>query len=293
MYIRNTFIGGSGAALAPAPPAKHPRRGEARSPFSTLRLTGSGEFGQLEGAWNDLQGRTAHTLFQTYAWNAAWWRCFGADFELCIVLVYADARLLALAPLMTRRARSGRGCVQFIGSSNFAADFCDFLVDPGAPHALDVLLDCLWAETAGLARIDLSHIRDTSPNLARMRWFFNDRRIRFDQNLVLRAPLRVLGDDVQDARAANKKSLRKNRNYFQKAGALRYQRFGQAREAEAQLEGFFLQHRRRWAGTRTPSRFAEPAYRRFYRELLRAGLPQGWLRFEAVSLDGQPIAYHF
>jgi len=50
----------------------------------------------------------------------------------------------------------GAGSIRFIGSPNHASDFCDFIVDPDVPEALDALL---------VAR-NLERVADHATNIA-------------------------------------------------------------------------------------------------------------------------------
>src|SRR5215470_10867779 len=59
----------------------------------------------LEEEWRDLQRRCrTATPFQSHAWLASWWRAYGTPGTLRVVQVRHEGRLVALAPLMVRRA---------------------------------------------------------------------------------------------------------------------------------------------------------------------------------------------
>ena len=59
------------------------------------------------------------------------------------------------------------------------------------------------------------------------------------------------------------------------------------------LESFFAQHERRWRETDSPSLFAQPAQRDFYRRLAACADAAGWLRFTVLLADSSPVAFHF
>lgn len=252
----------------------------------------------LGAEWNDLLERSpGSSVFQTYPWHVSWWRAFGDSHELFVILAHAGSRLVGIAPMMMPRAKGVNGQARrqlhFIGSTNHASDYCDFIVDPAVPEALDALLDAVCAGSSGCSRIDLSHFPSHSPNQARTREYFQRRGERAAVDFERDAPVRMLGDRQADLKAANKSSLKRHAGYFRKSGELQFHRCTSEAEILGYLDPFFEQHKARWAQTDTPSQFVDPAQRNFYRELVRELLPYGWLRFDAVLFNGAPLAFHF
>ena len=49
----------------------------------------------------------------------------------------------------------------------------------------------------------------------------------------------------------------------------------------------------RRSATDAPSHFIDPAYRTFYRRLTEGLAPNGWLLFTILSLDDEPVAFHY
>jgi CelD/BcsL family acetyltransferase involved in cellulose biosynthesis len=266
--------------------------------FRTIRLASRQDLPGLESAWNELLDRSpGHSIFQTFPWHACWWKAFGDSHELLVILAYAGTRLAGIAPMMIARARGPIGQPQrhlhFIGSINGASDYCDFITDPDSPGVLDALLREICAGPETFCRIDLSRFPSHSANQASTLEYFRDRGIRTFVESRVDAPVRILGDAEADRKAANKSSLKRHTNFFRKSGELRFCRCGSVTEILGYLEPFFEQHKSRWAQTASPSQFSDPAQRGFYTELVRELFPRGWLRFDAVLFNGEPLAFHF
>lgn len=264
----------------------------------TTRLESWESFSGLGAEWNGLLERSpGSSVFQTYPWHVSWWRAFGDSHELLLILAHSGTRLAGIAPMMICRDRGvngqARGRLHFIGSTNHASDYCDFIVDPDVPEALDALLEAVYSAAEGLSRVDLSHFPGHSPNQDRTCEFFRRRGERVAVDVEAVAPVRMLGDRQADLKAANKSSLKRHVAYFRKAGDLRFHRCASEAEMLGYLEPFFEQHRERWARSDTPSQFLDPAQRAFYRDLVRGLLPHGWLRFDVVMFNGNPLAFHF
>ncbi|MGE0030810.1 MAG: GNAT family N-acetyltransferase [Steroidobacteraceae bacterium] len=259
------------------------------TPVRARLLAGWHEAPGLEEAWDRLLELSGGgSVFQTLRWQQAWWDAFGAGHVLLPVLAYAGARLVGIAPLMASRRR-----LHFIGSTNHASDYCEFIIDPEFPGAIGALLDCASAAAGPFRRIDLSHLPAHSPNCAPLLEHLAGRGVRFRNRIEQVAPARRLGNPEADRRAANKQSLRRHARHFRGAGDLRFDRPSDEAGVLRYLDAFFEQHVARWAGTGTPSQFHDPAQRAFYRGLVHRLLPRGWLRFDAMLFNGEPIAFHF
>src|SRR5260221_10419433 len=115
------------------------------SRIRTSRLENWESLSGLEAAWTDLLDRSpGSSVFQTFPWHACWWKVFGAPHQLFVILAYTGDRLVGIAPMMIAREKGSLGRAQrqlhFIGSRNGASDYCDFIIDPDVPEALDALL---------------------------------------------------------------------------------------------------------------------------------------------------------
>ena len=264
----------------------------------TVRLESWESLPDLEAAWTTLLGRCpGHSVFQTFAWHACWWKAFSGLDELFVILGYAGSELVGIAPMMITREKGPLGGVRrqvrFIGSTNHASDYCDFITDPDVPQVLDALLEEMNVGAKGFHRIDLSHFPSHSPNKARILEYFEGRGARVTVEFEADAPVRILGDSQADLKAAGKTSLKRHTRLFEKSGDLRFRQCESEDEILGFLEGFFLQHKSRRAQTDSPSQFLDPAQQAFYRELVRALFRHGWLRFDVVLFNGAPLAFHF
>jgi CelD/BcsL family acetyltransferase involved in cellulose biosynthesis len=242
-------------------------------------------------AWNALARVSATaTVFQSFEWHAAWWSVLGEDYDLRILLAWAGPELVAVAPWAV--SRKGRE-LQFIGSGDYASDYCDLLVDPGHREAVDAFARWLFANRGSWRRVDLRNFPSDSPHRLPLEgclregspWVFSD--------VEAEAPTRLLGDPAADRDVLNKSSLRRHFRYFAKSGRLEFAHLATEPEIGPLLEAFFRQHIERRALAGGKSQFLDPRQQRFYRELVRRLAPRGWLRFGVVRLDGEPIAFHF
>jgi CelD/BcsL family acetyltransferase involved in cellulose biosynthesis len=242
-------------------------------------------------AWNALARVSATaTVFQSYEWHAAWWSVFGADYELRVLLVWAGPRLAAIAPWAVTR---GERELQFIGSGDYASDYCDFLVDPACSEAVDAFAEWMFAGRPSWRRVDLRNFPSDSPHRLRLERVLRERSSWVVSDLEADAPTRVLGDAAADREVLNKSSLKRHFRHFAKAGRLEFEHLTDVDRVTPLLEPFFRQHIERRALAGGESQFLDPRQRQLYRELVHRLAPRGWLRFAVVRFDGEPIAFHF
>jgi CelD/BcsL family acetyltransferase involved in cellulose biosynthesis len=242
-------------------------------------------------AWNALAAASeTATVFQSFEWHAAWWKVFRDDYELRVLLAWAGAQLVAVAPwTLSRKGRE----LQFIGSGDYSSDYCDLLVHPGHADAVEAFAGWMFANRRKWRSADFRNFPSHSRHRLRLESCLRARSSWVVSEIEAEAPTRILGNAGADREAVGKASLKRRFNHFAKSGRLEFEQLGSEPEIAPLLEQFFEQHVGRRALARGRSQFLDPRQRRFYRELVRALAPRGWLRFAVVRFDGTPIAFHF
>lgn len=232
------------------------------------------------GEWNLLASRSStNTIFQTHAWNRAWWEAFGPRYRSALISVRESGRLVGLAPLVI----DSQGVLRFLGHG--ASDYVDLLVDQGRDDVLDALLrairDLDWKS------IHFEQLHEHSPIVRR--------RLPIAASVEVQQPApsyRFTHGD-EDRKLANKKSLKRHFNYFDRSGNLRFEVLEDETAVLPHLELFFQQHIERRALTHAPSRFRDPSEREFYGHLAHALGESRQLRFGVLRYDDEILGYHF
>lgn len=245
--------------------------------------------------WNALlENAQTNTVFQTFEAHASWWKAFGRDVELCMLVAETRGALIGVAPLMVTRRRTlggERRVVQFIGTRSF--DYADFIVVRNRLDVVDRMLHVLVSGAVSFDAIYLRNVPEHSPTLSRLAAFFAATPLHADVRRLYEAPTRLFSHGEDDLQLPNKKSLKRHYNYFRRSGTLEFRDCRTAGEAQGFLDAFFEQHVRRRAVTDSPSDFNDPRSRDFFRALVPALASKGWLLFTVVLFDGRPIAMHF
>jgi CelD/BcsL family acetyltransferase involved in cellulose biosynthesis len=214
-----------------------------------------------------------------------------------VVVCFNGHRLVGIAPMMMSHPSAlpheEHIQLRFIGCSNNASDYLDFVIDPETPEALSKILGELCERLGSVDRIYLSHFPSHLETFRETVAFFQGCGAQLIVQDDQEAPCRRMGDTSADRRVANKSSLRRRCNYFKKAGDLRFYRCGSESEILGYMETFFHQHISRRAVTEAPSQFLDQSERAFYCDLVCKLFNRGWMRSDVVLFNGEPIAFHY
>src|SRR4051812_46135346 len=90
----------------------------------------------LRPSWNGLlRDSGSSTIFLTWEWISAWWRCYGQTGELRVLAAFNESGILrGIAPL---RVKTARQCgqtvpaVYFIGDCSNDSEYLDFIIARG------------------------------------------------------------------------------------------------------------------------------------------------------------------
>ncbi len=245
--------------------------------------------------WNALVSKDQMgTIFQTFEWHYSWWKTFGNDFKLLLLLAEKGDELIGIAPLMVDEIQI-LGCrqkiVKFIGTGK--SDYCDFIMDRSQPAALSGILQWLFDNRKRWDVIHLSEISNASSLLKALPDFYTKCGYLTSIHELHEAPTIILGDPSFEQGLLKKKSLRRHCNFFSRTGHLELKNYKDTEKILLQLDLFFEQHVRRRASTHTPSKFLNGRNRDFCREIVRTLAPEDWLLFSVLRFNGKPIAFHF
>ena len=103
------------------------------------------------------------TVFQSFAWNYAWWKTFGRGYDLAIIVVRQEDKVVGLAPFMVRR-RLGISQIEPIGSDQYA--YFGLLKESNRQDVIQAIGDCLArAYPFGLIHFPYFNVANSSVNI--------------------------------------------------------------------------------------------------------------------------------
>ncbi|MFG2683346.1 GNAT family N-acetyltransferase [Streptomyces sp. NPDC048392] len=230
--------------------------------YTTELVTDEGAFAELAPQWGRLYGRcAAATPFQSHAWLLSWWRSYGADGRLRLVLARDGRELVAAAPLTLVR----HPVPALVPLGGAISDYGDVLLDDERGG------DAVTALTAGLAaaaRTALVDLREVRPGAAAERVYERWRgpRRRLADSLCLELPALTMDELV--ARLPSAKARQRVRAQLRRLDALGVKsRTVLPDEADAALRRLLELHRSQWQGRKVTG---EHLRTRFREHLVRA-----------------------
>lgn len=240
--------------------------------------------------WQSLQSASPLlTPFQTWEWNALWWRHFGRR-KAMRLLLFRDtetSRLCGVAPLylswhrglpLRRLTWLGYGNSDYLGLLALP-DRLDAVVLAFENYLADALRDWDYA--------DFAQQRFDSPLLSPLHAPTLIQQILPQEpcpSLLLPASWDALMQQLG-------KKMRSNLGYYDRLLLRTHPdatyELAQAGTLEEGMTALFDLHQRRWNARWLPGVLGNPRVQRFHREIASAFLERGWLRLHLLRVEGR------
>ncbi len=239
-------------------------------------------FDDAEKEWAALLPRCAtDTVFVTPWWQRAWWRCFGADYDLRLLAVGDDGARLGLAPLTHRD-----GVLAFLGDTDLF-DYHDFIVPRGNEEPFyDAVLDYL--DESGVASLDLKSVPQDSPTLELLPAAAERRGFSVElerEDVAPYAELPATWDEyVAGLGKKYRHELRRKLRRLDAAADHTLYMWDTDRDLSGCLEPFFRLHR---ASSPEKAAFWNPARERFFVDVLTEAAARKVLRLAVLEVAGE------
>lgn len=138
--------------------------------MNVVEITKTDDLMRLVPVWNKaLQSSGSGNVHSTFEWLSTWWKHFGQDKKLLVILVKESDRVVGIAPLMIESIPRIRGLmphrtIRFLGEG--PSDYADFIINGDRGQVIGLILDHLQKISNRWDEIDLAEIREDSPNVA-------------------------------------------------------------------------------------------------------------------------------
>ena len=254
----------------------------------------------LEARWDELLLATPeHTVFQSYAYQRLWWRHFGGDGELFIVLIVQNGTVQGIAPLQIRtKSYFGRYCRQlsFIGS-RWEVDRPTFLFPTGRSALIRVLAGFLAQRSARWDTCELHEQRTDSEGLHCLEHAFRGLGYVVGRSRDSNCPYLELRGSWTDFLAGKSQNFRKNLKTagrkLGEAGDLQYRVYDSPADALEQLETYRDIEARSWKAGELVGVSRDNDYFAFYRELAEVFGRKRAFSVRLLTVNGKAIAGTF
>jgi CelD/BcsL family acetyltransferase involved in cellulose biosynthesis len=251
----------------------------------------------LKSEWQALQAQCpALTPFQTWEWNAAWWRHFGRRKRLKLLrfdLVNPDGthRLVGIAPLYTsRHLGTPLRRLAWVGTGS-----SDYLMPLALPdwetEVSTLLLTALEAKISGWDMADLQHLRPDCPLMTESQTVWERRPSKYRSLLPIEpCPYVTLFDSWEKFAQSLSKKFRSNIGYYERLAQKTFAEVtytcADSETLSDGLTALFDLHQKRWNARWLPGVLGNKRVQAFHRDAAARFLANGWLRLHLLHLDG-------
>lgn len=272
------------------------------------------ELMELKESWNKLSGISESTIFQTFTWNKTWWKCFGENKQLFIVVMYSGKELTGILPCfldpINFLGRNIYTCLRFLGTSvnqpegedlkglKAYSDYLDIIVYPGyekifAAEVVKFLLQTSYR----FHEIIFEEVPEDSSIHACLLPLFDKKNIKYTSKKLSACPVSKLKETWEDyLKTMSKRRRNHARKYIRKVNDPKIKIFNlnrakTEREIVNSFESLVYLHQKHWNSVGYPGVFAEKRYYHFLKETTIELFSEGcvWLNTISSAENGGKI----
>lgn len=252
------------------------------------------DFITLRDSWQAVLQRCDHTIFSTWEYLSTWWKYYGKNANLKVLLAQENRETLSIAPLMiSNYTVSHLGSLHKLQFLGHGSDCADFIIPNENTKFLELFLDDLlqfseWdiLELEGIneestsARTLLDLQNNYTPKLELNDWFSN-----YYVSLSNSFNVFINGLRRKLRRELDRTMRRLVENY-----KVEFTTQHDFNSVEVAMETFFDLHQMRWKSKGEDGVFANEVNRDFHISLAKTFNEKGWLALYFLTVDDEPIS---
>jgi CelD/BcsL family acetyltransferase involved in cellulose biosynthesis len=270
---------------------------------STYQITLITQFEDLLAISNDwdrlMDAARMDNIFLTSDWLCEWWRHYGFDRELWVLIAKRNQSLCGIAPLMIERTRNGQRRIVFFGTGEVVPNHLDFITLPEMRiDLINRFCEYIIQFHRQWDLLDLDGFPSDSPSLDVIISFLYKKALRMRTKLSERCPYIVLPSSYEKylrsrgsvTRAQLRRKMRRLMRDFPEAS---FGRVEQESELDEVFDSLVRLHQARWVRRGKSGAFANPGFISFHRSVAHQGLLRGQLRMYYLKHEGSYVAIYY
>lgn len=294
----NSIIEESGPVTEPAPTQSETKLG-------FRFITDSAEFDDLEIQWEELANNSDSTIFQTFQWNRTWWKHFGTEGQLHLILLLHGEKLVGIAPMFKDTVQlvgsQAYLCLRFLGSNVSQpkrgdllglisyTDYLDVIIRPGYENVVcKSLLNHFLTTTVDYDEIILDVVPENSFLWRQLIPLLKQRKIQFhieDRSGSQMIQLDCKWEEYLMSISKNRRSHARRalkRLYDNEQKIFKVCEVREENQVLPYFETLADLHQRRWNREGSLGAFAEKTNYEFHKEIALRFFRKGWLQMNIL-----------
>lgn len=260
------------------------------------------KFRSLKDTWNTLlQESSDNNIFLTWEWLYIWWRYYGENKKLRIILIKEGKKIIGITPFMQAKYRIGLMGVDVL--ENLCATECDYsgvILTEKKKESITILLNYL-AETIRTSNIviRISHIPEDSGFLQALReqYPFYVNSLSMSEQTITSCPyINTLENWEEYYHTLTKNGRHKVNKLRRKIQKLKddhqieFKHITDNDDLQEQLHTLFKLHQKRWKERNIYSKFFKPETQAFYKDISEAFCDNNWMDLSFLNIGGKAVA---
>ena len=259
-------------------------------------------FDALRDDWLALE-RAAPTSSVFMSWDAQrlWWRHYGKDRELRILVARNGRSVIGILPLYRECQSKAAGILPVrklrqvgVGGDTAPDDLDALLVPEYAGLAVDRLAEFVASSLGGWDMLELTDLPPDSALVPAWAGRLSGAGLRVQCSqaspIVFGALPSSFEQYCSNLSRNRREVMRRKRRKFKAQPGARFLVVDTPQQIDAAFDELVRLHRLRWAGRTARPAFSSQAFRDYHREWMHRMLAQGQLRLLALEIDKQCIA---
>ena len=251
----------------------------------------------LKKSWTDILAKSKEDcIFSTWEWLSGWWRHFGKGRKLRILLIHANNKIRAIAPLMLSKYRflhfGTLTKIEFIGSPQ--SDYNNFILTGREMECFKLFWNYL-SEHNDWNYIELSDIPESAVSVELLRKMSSRELLGglLEEKATFVCPFMNLPDSTEifmSRLSGNmRRNLRRRMRRLNEKYLVKVKTHSDFDSIEEAMDTFYKLHQKRWKTQGKHGVFAEKALREFHNEVARLFSEKKWLSLYIMTVDDVPI----
>jgi CelD/BcsL family acetyltransferase involved in cellulose biosynthesis len=257
-------------------------------------ITGENELLSLKEPWKALLAKCDHTVFSTWEWMTTWWKHFGRNKELFLLIAEENGALIGAAPFAYSNLKS-HGFpirkIEFIGTPK--SDYNNFVTSRNSETCIRLFLE--YAFQFYQKRLDSIELDDVTEPSTLMVVQRTKGHLQTVSNRSLHECFYITLPDSYESLYSQleykfRQNLRRSMRNLEKTGKVEFADYSGTNENAVGMQVLFDLHQRRWTNKGDTGAFAEPAVRAFNLDIADQFAQLGWLSLHSLNVNRVPVA---
>ncbi|MCJ7424825.1 GNAT family N-acetyltransferase [Candidatus Bathyarchaeota archaeon] len=252
------------------------------------------QFAELREQWNDVLSKSKdNEVFLTWEWLSTWWRHYGKERELTILLAEDGEKIVGIAPLM-RSIYNLFGLklrkIQFIGAEH--TDYRNFILTAKGSECSKLFIKYL--SKLSWDCLEFGDIPETAESVAILRTMLGKTHMQNEMVVsnCFYIPLCVSWDVFLKARSESmRRNLRRRLRRLEEKHKVTLSRQDDIDSVQQGVEAFVDLHQREWSSKGFEGSFGvDPEFRHFILDVSKCFAEKKWLNLSFLTVDDVPIS---